>query len=114
MSSKKLFLRMKPYRYIKLSDSDKLTIADGIKNGKTHHFRERCRAIELSDKGQKVPQIAFFLEKRCETIRHWFDKWEKDGISGLNIQSGRGLKPTLDTKDEELKAEIKKSKRTTA
>jgi transposase len=105
---------MKPYRYIKLSDSDKLTIADGIKNGKTHHFRERCRAIELSDKGQKVPQIAFFLEKRCETIRHWFDKWEKDGISGLNIQSGRGLKPTLDTKDEELKAEIKKSKRTTA
>ena len=99
---------MKPYRYITLSDFGKLVIADGIKHGKTHHFRERCRAIDLSSKGQSVPQIAFFLEKRCETVRHWFDKWEQEGLSGLDIQPGRGLKPTLNVKDEELIAVIKK------
>jgi transposase len=99
---------MKLYRYITLTDSGKLSISDGIKNGKTHHFRERCRAIDLSDKGQTVPQIAFFLEKRCETIRHWFDKWEKDGLSGLNIQPGRGLKPTLNAQDVDLIAVVKK------
>jgi transposase len=99
---------MKLYRYITLTDSGKFSISDGIKNGKTHHFRERCRAIDLSDKGQTVPQIAFFLEKRCETIRHWFDKWEKDGLSGLNIQPGRGLKTTLNAQDVDLIAVVKK------
>lgn len=99
---------MKSYRYIILSDSDNLAIVNGIKNGKTHHFRERCRAIDFSNKGQKIPQIAFLLEKRCETIRHWFDKWEQQGLSGLHIQPGRGLKPTLNTKDENLIAEVKK------
>ena len=78
---------MKSYRYIILSDSDNLAIINGIKNGKTHHFRERCRAIDFSNKGQKVPQIAFLLEKRCETIRHWFDKWEQQGLCGLDIQT---------------------------
>ncbi len=99
---------MKSYRYIILSDSDNLAIVNGIKNGKTHHFRERCRAIDFSNKGHKVPQIAFLLEKRCETIRHWFDKWEQQGLCGLDIQLGRGLKPTLNTKNESLIAEVKK------
>lgn len=105
---------MKPYRYVKLTESEDKAIDIGIKNGEKHHFRERCRAISLSNKGQTVPQIAFLLEKRCETIRDWFDNWELQGLLGLGIQPGRGLKPTLNTKDEELKAAIKKSKRTTA
>ena len=104
---------MKPYRYVNLTDCEDKAIDNGLKNGEVHHYRERCRAISLSNKGQTVPQIAFLLEKRCETIRQWFDKWELHGLLGLGIQPGRGLKPTLNTKDEELKAEIKKSKRTT-
>ena len=99
---------MKPYRFIALSESDSLSDENGIKTGGSHHFRERCRAISLSHKGQKVPQIAFLLEKRCETIRGWFDKWELLGLAGLDIQPGRGLKPTLNITDEELKAEVKK------
>jgi transposase len=99
---------MKPYRYIKLSVNDDLVINNGIKNGEKHHFRERCRAIALSNMGQKVPQIAFLLERRCETIRDWFDKWEQSGIWGLNIKSGRGLKPKLNAKDENLIALVKK------
>ena len=99
---------MKVYRYINLTESEELGIVEGIKNGETHHFRERCRAISLSNKSQKVPQIAFLLEKRCETIRQWFDNWELRGLAGLQIQPGRGLKPTLNIKDEELKAMVKK------
>jgi transposase len=99
---------MKQYRYIKLTASENLAVENGIKNGKTHHFRERSRAISLSNKGQTIPQIAFLLEKRCETVRHWFDKWEKDGLAGLDIQPGRGLKPTLKVKDEAVIAVIKK------
>ena len=99
---------MKPYRYVILTDIEDKAIENGIKNGKTHHYRERCRAISLSNKGQTVPQIAFLLEKRCEAIRKWFDKWELQGLAGLDIQPGRGLKPTLDTKNEELKSAVKK------
>ncbi len=99
---------MKPYRYINLTESEALAILNGMKNGATHHFRECCRALSLSNKGQKVPQIAFLLEKRCETIRRWFDNWESQGLAGLHIQPGRGLKPTLNIKDEDLKAAVKK------
>jgi transposase len=100
---------MKPYRYIKsLSESDKIAVLEGIKFGKTHHFRERCRAIELSNRGEKVPQIAYLLNKRCETIYDWFNNWETSGLSGLEIQPGRGLKPILNRNSEELIAEIKK------
>jgi transposase len=100
---------MKPYRYIKFtSESDELAVLDGIKFGTTHHFRERCRAIELSNRGEKVPQIAYLLGKRCEAIYKWFNKWETFGISGLGIQPGRGLKPILNYKSEDLIAEVKK------
>lgn len=99
---------MKPYRYIKLSDTDRILIENGIRNGKTHHFRERCRAISLSNKGHTIPQIAFLLEKRCETIRAWFNKWKLRGLAGLYIQPGRGLKPILKIIDQELIAEVKK------
>jgi transposase len=104
---------MKAYRYIKtLSETDILAVSEGIKFGKTHHFRERCRAIELSHRGEKISQIAYLLGKRSETIRDWFNDWESSGLCGLNIKPGRGLKPILNRKSEELIAEIKKSKRT--
>jgi transposase len=99
---------MKLYRYIVLSKTDNIAVVNGAKFGDTHNFRERCRAILLSNRGQTVPQIAFFLEKRCETIRQWFDNWEKDGLDGLKIKPGRGLKPTLKISDESLVAEVKK------
>jgi transposase len=99
---------MRYYRYIKLSDADKLIIAHGIKYGETHHFRERCQAIDFSNRGETIPQIAYLLEKRCETIRQWFDNWEKSGLLGLTIQPGRGLKSKLNLKSEELISEIKK------
>lgn len=99
---------MKPYRYIILSATDNLAVVNGAKFGETHNFRERCRAIDLSNRGQTVPQIAFLLEKREETIRQWFNNWEKEGLSGLKIKPGRGLKPKLSITDASLVAEIKK------
>ena len=55
-----------------------------------------------------LAQIAFILEKRCETIRDWFTNWEQEGLSGLGIKPGRGLKPRLDLTNTDLVAEIKK------
>ncbi len=102
---------MRQYRFIKLTESASIAINNGIKFGKTHHFRERCRAIDLSNKGKTVPQIAYLLAKRCETIRQWFNNWEKNGLAGLEIQAGRGLKPTLNIQDKELIAEVKKKRK---
>ena len=102
------FCGMKPYRFIHLSDIDHAAIVEGRKNGKTAHFRLRCHAIELSHRHQTVPQIAFILEKRCETIRYWFTNWEQEGLLGLGIKPGRGLKPRLDLTHTDLVAGIKK------
>lgn len=99
---------MKSYRYIKLSPCDLAAIIEGRKNGGTAHFRQRCHAIELSHREQTIPQIAFILERRCETIRTWFTKWEKEGLLGLGIKPGRGAKARLSAINPELVAEIKK------
>ena len=66
---------MRPHRFIHLSDIEHAEIVAGHKNGATAHFRGRCHAIELSHRRQTIPQIAFLLEKRCETIRKWFTNW---------------------------------------
>ena len=99
---------MKPYRFVHLSDIEHAEIIEGRKNGKTAYFRERCYAIELSHRHQTVPQISFILEKRCETIRDWFTNWEQDGLSGLGIKPGRGLKPRLELTNMDVVAAVKK------
>ena len=99
---------MKPYRYIKLSPSDKLLLSSIYKTHSKHHFREKCDAILLSDAGYKVPQLAIMFNKHCDTIRDWFNLWESEGISGFEIQSGRGVKAKLDKDNAELEQFIKK------
>ena len=99
---------MSIYRYINLTDSALSELTKGYENGTKHHFRERCHAIILSHRGYIIPKIAILLEKRCDTISTWFNNWEQCGLVGLQISSGRGLKPTLKLVDESLVALVKK------
>ncbi len=99
---------MKPYRYIKCSESEQLSLESGYELGAKHHYRERCQAILFSVKGHTIPHIAELLGKRRETIHKWYDRWESDGLSGLGIKAGRGLKASLDTANVEIVAAVKK------
>lgn len=46
----------------------------------------RVRAISMSIKGVTVPQIAEALDVSRWSVRQWFDRYERDGLSGLRTE----------------------------
>jgi transposase len=100
---------MKAYRYITLSSSEKELLEYSQKNGDKHYFRTICYSLLQSSEGKKVSEIALLVKMREETIRRWYDKWEREGISGLKISAGRGRKSRLSISDESTVETIKKS-----
>ena len=99
---------MKRWRYISLTESDYSLVELGYQVGKKHHYRERCHAILLSHQQYKIQDIASMFDKKEDTIRTWFNQWESHGLKGLEIQSGRGLKPKLSIANLELVDLVKK------
>jgi transposase len=94
-------------RFIKLEDSVRQEL---IKIYHTHpksHVRRRAHCILLSDKGYSVPKLADTFSTRTHTVRGWFDRWSKEGIKGLEIRPGRGLKPAINEEDTALVASIR-------
>lgn len=72
-----------------------VTLQEARKNATKAHFRNRCYAIELSNRGKSVRYIADLLNTRTDTIYTWIDRWESMGIVGLMVLPGRGLKAKL-------------------
>ncbi|MCP4393506.1 MAG: helix-turn-helix domain-containing protein [Alphaproteobacteria bacterium] len=83
-----------------MSEEEKTTLEDGYKNHSKAHFRNRCKSILMSNSGYKVSEIARFFEVRTRTIYTWFNEWEKNGIDGLTISPGRGVKAALDINND--------------
>ena len=99
---------MKEKRYITLNESGYIAVECAYREGKTHHYRERCQAILLSHQKYSIGELALMFKKQEDTIRGWFNRWEADGLSGLEIRKGRGLKPKLSITDIELVELVKK------
>lgn len=51
---------------------------------------ERCLAVLLSDRGQRVPGIAESMGRHEHTIRSWLKAYLREGIEGLNYTSPVG------------------------
>lgn len=98
-------------RYVKLVSLDRVTLENGYKNHSKFHFRQRCKALLLSDEGWSVKDIAKLFHTRTRTIYTWMSRWESMGIVGLMILPGRGIKPKLSTLDTNLIEMVKKKTR---
>lgn len=95
-------------RYITLTSTEEITLKEGYKFHLKHYFRQKCYALLLSNDGMSVPNIAKLLNMRTRTIYKLMDEWQNQGISSLTIRSGRGRKPKLSVKNEQLVELIKK------
>jgi len=51
--------------------------------------------------------LARFFSTRTHTVRGWFNRWESEGVQGLEIRPGRGLKSIIKEEDTEFVASIK-------
>lgn len=100
-------------RVKELSGLEIVTLQESQKHHKKGHFRNRCAAIELSNRGKSVTYIADLLETRPDTVYSWINRWEECGLVGLMILPGRGLKAKLDIflqKNEQESLELIKKK----
>jgi len=87
---------------LQLTDSDKLKLEHGYQTGGSHCYRIRCKAILLKSQGKAASEIADFLNVSIPSIYNWINRYEGDGIKGLETKPGRGRKPIIDSTDEEV------------
>lgn len=88
-------------RFIKLSIENRLELEYGRKNGKKSPFRQRCHYILLSDQGRSVSEIAEIYQVGRQTITGWFDRYEANGITGLETKKGSGRRSIIRIDNEE-------------
>jgi transposase len=86
-------------KFIKLDETEKVTLQEGRKNGKALAFQERCHCLVLSSEGYQVKELARIFQVSEISIYSWFKRWEKSGIVGLRDKEGRGRKPILRSDD---------------
>ena len=86
-------------RYIKLEESERQELEKVYQTHSKSHVRQRAHCLLLSARGYRIPLLARIFSTRTHTIRSWFNRWESEGIEGLEIRSGRGLKPAINEDD---------------
>jgi len=94
-------------RYIKLTEEQKVALDLGFKKGHSHDYRSRCQCILLSNEGWSVDDLLEFLKVTRLTIYNWFNRYEREGITGLKVRSGRGRKRKLDVNNDDHVASVK-------
>ena len=80
-----------------LSPEQRLLLEKGYREGKSHAFRIRCRAILLKAKGMPSIQIGEQLEMHQQSVNLWVNRFLTEGILGLETRPGRGRKPIINT-----------------
>ena len=89
-----------PTKFVsKLSETQREELCQAMKTG-NEQTRRRAHAILLSARRYSVDQIADIYEVDRDTVSDWLDRWEDEGVEGLQDQEGRGRKPTLNEKEQ--------------
>ena len=102
---------MAKIKTISLTDESRLQLEDGFRNGESHCFRMRCRAILLKSQGLPAKEVGRQTEMTHISVNSWVKRFEAEGISGLKTRPGRGRKPVMDCSDEEaVRAAIEKDR----
>ena len=94
-------------RYIELNESARQELEKIYHTHAKSHVRQRAHCLLLSDQGYSVPTLADIYSTRTHTVRGWFNRWEAEGVKGLEIRPGRGLKPVIDAENSALVTHIK-------
>jgi hypothetical protein len=95
---------------IELTDEQRTALEQGYRKGKNHAFRLRCQMVLL--KSEKRPSVVIAeILGCCEVvINTWLNRYEQEGITGLQTRPGRGRKPKLSIQNpvhlQKVKAEI--------
>ena len=92
---------MPKVKTIELSESQRMELEKGYREGKSHAYRKRCHLVLLKSEARKSVEVARILGCCEVSVNNWLKRYEAEGISGLATKSGRGRKAILDGEDLE-------------
>lgn len=85
---------MNKTRFIRSLTAEEIkSIKQHMKTAKDSQSRNRAQAIWLSHQGYKVDEIAKILDRHRNAIVSWFERFESQGLVGLQDQSRSGRRP---------------------
>ena len=87
---------------IELSETERLKLEFGFREGANHCYRMRCKVVLLKSEGLSSKEIGNRVDMSLISVNHWIHRYRQEGISGLKTRSGRGRKPIMDIQDKEV------------
>lgn len=83
-------------RYVELSAPEQAALEQGYSQGKSHAYRRRCQMILLKSQGRSSQEVARIVGGCEVVVNTWLDRYQQEGLGGLQTRSGRGRTPILD------------------
>ncbi len=98
-------------KVIKLTAGQREELENGYRNGQTHSFRQRCLMILLKSEERTSVEVVGIVGSCEMTVNNWLQRYEGEGIEGLQTRPGRGRKAILQAEDlEQVKRAVKQSR----
>ncbi len=81
-------------RYIReLTDGEQQNLEKQYRRTERADVRTRCQMVLLSSKGKSVAEIAELTFFEEDTVLYWLDRYEAEGIKGLEDRPRSGRPP---------------------
>lgn len=89
-------------RQVELTDAERKALDHGYKHGKTASYRKRCHIILLKSDGRIAKDIAQITDTNIQSVYNWLNRYDAEGIQGLQTKAGQGRPRILDKQHEQI------------
>lgn len=84
---------MRPGRFIQLNEQQREALRQLYRQTKDADLRSRCQMLLLSAAGHRVGEIADLTLFDENSVLFWFDRYEAEGLAGLEDRPKSGRPP---------------------
>jgi transposase len=84
---------MRPGRFIQLNEQEREALRQLYRQTKDADLRSRCQMLLLSADGHRVGEIAELTLFDENSVLFWFDRYEAEGLDGLEDRPKSGRPP---------------------
>jgi transposase len=75
-----------------LTDAQRGQLENSFRNGTSHRFRMRCRAVLFKADGLSSAKAGEQTDMNLVSVNAWVKRFLSEGITGLQTRPGRGWK----------------------
>ncbi|GAB3264782.1 hypothetical protein GCM10027347_32090 [Larkinella harenae] len=80
-----------------------------IRESQSSVLKKRCQCVLYSYYGLTVSELMEMFAVDRRSIYNWMNRWQEDGVQGLQDKPGRGLKPKLNPENKQHVEKVMKA-----